>query len=199
MKSDLIEFLENARKRKVGKLKHKLSVFLICLGISLFLWFLVRLSKDYPNTIPYQLKYTDIPYGFRLTGYSDSTLYMNLRMQGYEYFSEKYFKPQSRLLQIDLHRIRTRPSEDNIRGYLLTKSLVKSIAEQTGYPTENFSVYPDTLYFTFERKNTLKKIAPGNSRSIEISGHLDTIVPLKDTMLRNRLIKSSATPKSTRK
>lgn len=175
----MIEFFKNAKKRRVEKVRHQLYIFLICLIISLFLWFLVRLSKEYPSTIRYSLQYVDVPSGFSLTGFSDSTLYLNVRMQGYEYFSERYFNKKVRSLDVNLHRIRVRASDDNVRGFLLTKNLIRAIAEQTGYNSENMTVTPDTLFFMFERKDSFRKFSP--ARSLEISGRPDSLRALKDS------------------
>ena len=68
MKSDFLEFIGNARQRRSEKFRNQLYIFLVCLVLSVFIWALVRLSKDYYYSIEYSLNYTQIPGNLKLTG-----------------------------------------------------------------------------------------------------------------------------------
>ena len=71
MKSDFLEFIGNARQRRSEKLRNQLPVFIVCLVLSVLIWALVRLSKDYYYSVEYRLNWTQVPGNLKLAGYSD--------------------------------------------------------------------------------------------------------------------------------
>jgi hypothetical protein len=126
------------------------------MGISVFLWFLVRLSKDYTYTINYTLKYTHIPENYRLISSSDSILTMKIKVQGFDFFTEEYLTAHKRTFEVSLKGIRTRPHDHHLTGYITTAGLGKEIATQANFPFETYGIAPDTLFFTFEPRSIRK-------------------------------------------
>ena len=135
-------------------------VFLACLGISVFIWSLVRLSKDYIYTVTYQVKYFNIPQNLRLTGVSDTLVKLNMKVQGYDFFSEEYFKRRHQVFEISLKNVKFVTRDQQLTGYLLTSHIGRDLAAQSGYLSEIYSVSPDTLFFTFERKSSRSSLPP---------------------------------------
>jgi hypothetical protein len=133
LKPEFIEFIENARKPKGQRFRNQLYVFLVCLGISVFIWSLVRLSKDYIYTVNYHVRYINIPQNLRLVDKSDTIVKLNIKVQGFDFFSDQYFKRKNQLIDVSLKNVK--------------------IINQSSYLLEIFSVTPDTLFFKFERKN----------------------------------------------
>jgi hypothetical protein len=129
----------------------------MCLAVSVFLWVLVRLSKDYRYTVEYKLDYNHMPYGYRLVGASDSVLNIDLKVQGYDFFSERMFMKRGSRYDVSLKNVRIRATETSYKGYLLTNALGYEILSQSGVPHTFLSTSPDTIFFTFEKKG-LKKI-----------------------------------------
>lgn len=154
---DLIGFIGNARKRRSEKFRNHLSIFLVCLGISVFIWALVRLSKDYYYPVEYHLNYTQIPSHLRLTGASDSTITLKIRIQGFEYFSEHLFATRYRDYEASLRNVRLHYSQDDVTGYLLTARIGREIVSQTNFTGDVWFVSPDTLFFTFSRAGVRTK------------------------------------------
>ncbi|MCK9422437.1 MAG: hypothetical protein M0Q38_07555 [Bacteroidales bacterium] len=152
MKPDFIEFIGNARQRKSGKFRNQLSIFIVCLILSVFIWTLVRLSKDYFYAMEYRLTYSNIPANFRLSSYSDSTLTVKIRVQGFDFITERFIVPHERQFDVSLRNIRIHTT-DNVHawGYLLTNRIGKDIVAQSSFTSDVFFVTPDTLYFEFER------------------------------------------------
>ncbi len=148
---DLIGFIGDARKRRSEKFRNQLSIFLVCLGISVFIWTLVRLSKDYYFPVEYHLNYTQVPSHLRLTGASDSTITLKIRIQGFEYFSEHLFATRYRDYEASLRNVRLHYSQDDVTGYLLTSRIGREIVSQTNFTGDVWFVSPDTLFFTFSR------------------------------------------------
>ncbi len=156
MKSDFLEFIGSARKRRSDKFRTQFYIFLVCLVLSIFIWALVRLSKDYYYSVEYHLKYTHIPSNLRIVGQSDSTIYLRIKIQGFEFFSEQFIISQYREYEVNLRNVRLRYLGEHTLGYLLTNSIGKEIISQTNFPSEVYFVSPDTLFFEFERKGMNK-------------------------------------------
>jgi hypothetical protein len=156
MKSDFFEFIGNARQRRSEKFRNQLYIFLICLVLSIFIWTLVRLSKDYYYSIEYHLIYSQVPSHLKLAGTTDSTLNLRIKIQGFEFFSEQFILKQYREYDVSLRNVRLRYQGEHISGYLLTNRIGKEIISQTNFPNEVYFVSPDTLFFEFERKAAKK-------------------------------------------
>ncbi len=167
MEPEFIEFIRNARKRKVEKFRNQLSVFLVCLIISIFLWILVHLSKEYFYTTEYQLNYTHVPWNMKMVSCSDSLLILTIRLQGYEFFSEQFFRRRKRECDVSMRGMKMKIGEDQVNGYLLTRGIAKTIAEQTSYSLEIFSTAPDTIFFTFDKK-AIKRMPASRATTLTI-------------------------------
>jgi hypothetical protein len=182
MKSDFLEFIGNARQRRTQKFRNQLYIFLICLLLSIFIWALVRLSKDYYYSIEYHLVYTQLPANLRMVSTSDSTINLRIKIQGFEFFSEQFIIKQYREYEVSLRNVRLRYLGEHTLGYLLTNRLGKEIISQTNFPSEVYFVSPDTLFFEFEKQVGKKANLNGAPDAIrlEIAGK-DTIIRRTDS------------------
>ncbi len=182
MKPEFIDLIENARKPKGDKFKNQLLIFSICLLLSIFLWMLVRLSLSYFYTVEYRLSYTQIPGNLKLVKFSDSTLTIKIKLQGFELFSERFLKSVTdREFEISLRNVRVRNNENNPYGYLLTNRLGKEIAAQANFPSDIFIVTPDTLYFQFEKQG-IKRIPSMSDFTSGKASPMDSILQRQDSM-----------------
>jgi hypothetical protein len=158
VKSDFIEFIGNARQRRSDKFRHQFYVFLVCLVLSIFIWALVRLSKDYYYSVDYHLVYKHVPSHLKVTGCSDSTLHLKIKIQGFEFFSEQFILKQYREYEVSLSNVRIRYTGDHPTGYLLTGRIGREIISQSNFPSDVYFVSPDTLFFDFDRKTSGKSV-----------------------------------------
>lgn len=152
MKSEFFDFIENARKPRGARFRQQLFIFLVCLVLSSFIWILVRLSNDYIYTVNYHLIYTHTPEGYRFTGVSDTTVKVNLKIQGFEFFTDQYFKSKRRFHEVNLQHSKLKFFDNHTSAYLLTSTLIREISAENNFPIEIYSIAPDTLFFSFERK-----------------------------------------------
>lgn len=152
MKRDIRGLIESARERRGKKFSFQLYVFLVCLGISVFVWVLVRLSKEYIYTVDYRLVYTGAPSMLRLTYASDTVLTLKLKAQGYDLFTERVLSGRDNQYEVNLSQVRLKLSGQAYKGYLLTPSIGYEIVSQTGYPHSYLSTSPDTIFFEFVQK-----------------------------------------------
>ena len=182
MKSDFLEFIGNARQHRNEKFRVQLSIFLICLVLSVFFWALVRLSKDYFYAVEYRLSYSNLPGNLRMVSCSDTTLTLKIKLQGFEFFSEQFLVRQDREYEVNMKNVRIRHLGDRLTGYMLTNRIGREIISQTNFPNDVFFVSPDTLFFEFdaERINRMpSKTGPGLIK-IHLEGR-DTIIRIMDS------------------
>ena len=187
----ILESIENARKPKGERFRHQLYVFVICLAISIFMWVLVRLGNDYIYTVNYHLKYSGVPDNFTLIGASDSIATVNIRVQGFDFFTERFFRSRKRYIDIDLRDSKLHFLDNYQTGYLLISSITDEITTQTNFPLEINSISPDTLFFAFERRNP-KRISMSKQTLIptgHLSGKADTFRMHIDSVI-NKPIKA---------
>jgi hypothetical protein len=187
MKSDFLEFIGNARQRRTQKFRNQLYVFLICLLLSVFIWALVRLSRDYYYSVEYHLRYTQAPSNLRMIAASDSTLTLRIKIQGFEFFSEQFIIRQYREYEVSLRNIRLQYLGEHTLGYLLTNHIGKEIITQTNFPSDVYFVSPDTLFFEFVKqagKKAYLKTTPDAIR-MEVAGR-DTIIRRTDSVQKHQ-------------
>ncbi len=196
LEPEFIDFIRSARKRKVEKFRNHLSIFLVCFIISIFLWILVHLSKEYFYTTEYRLNYTHVPWNLKMVTCSDSLLILTIRLQGYEFFSEQFFRGRKRECDVNLRGMKMKIGEETVNGYLLTRGIAKTIAEQTSYPLEIFYTAPDTIFFTFDKKAV--KRMPASRTSILTVTHPGTDSSSKHPdSIRGNVFKSEINNKTT--
>jgi hypothetical protein len=179
MKSDFLEFIGNARQRRSQKFRNQFYIFLVCLVLSVLIWALVRLSKDYYYSIEYHLNYTQLPGNLRMVSSSDSTINLRIKIQGFEFFSEQFIIKQYREYEISLRNVKLRNVGERTTGYLLTNRIGKEIISQTNFPSEVYFVSPDTLFFEFEKSSSRK--TPVNIITVPTQGER----PGSDTNIRH--------------
>jgi len=156
VRSDFIEFIGNARKRRTDRFRVQLSVFLVCLVISVFLWALVRLSRDYFYSVEYKLRFTETPTHLNLVSCSDSILTLRIRLQGFDLFSEQFLINHHREYDVSLRNTRIRYMGERVYGYMLTNRIGREIVSSSNFPSDVFIALPDTLFFEFERQSNRK-------------------------------------------
>ena len=151
MKSGFIDLIGKARKNRGEKFRHQLYIFAVCLALSVFIWSLVRLSRDYYYTVNYRIRYSHLPANLKMTGYSDSTLTISIKIQGFDYFTEEFIHARNPKYTVSLRKIKVYSEDAGIAGYLPTAEIGKEIKDQMNFQSEVYMVFPDTLYFDLER------------------------------------------------
>jgi len=151
LKSGFIDLIGKARKNRGEKFRHQLYIFAVCLLLSVFIWSLVRLSRDYFYTVSYRIHYTNLPSNLRMTGFSDSILTVSIRIQGFDYFTEEFIHERNPGYTVNLRKIKVHSEDGQISGYLPTADIGRNIKSQMNFQTEVYMVFPDTLFFDLER------------------------------------------------
>lgn len=187
MKTDFIQFIGNARQHKSANFRNQLSIFLICLVLSLLIWFLVRLSKDYYYAMEYHLTYTNIPAKLKLNATSDTILTVKIKVQGFDFITERFIIPHERRFDVSLQNIRVRYTDNRVWGYLLTNRIGKDLVAQSSFSGDVYFVTPDTLFFEFEKREITPadkkpEIKPGSAQPLgkdSLTGFPDSLKKTK--------------------
>jgi len=131
------------------KTRNNLYVFLVCLGISILIWFLIALSKESYTSLEYPIEFTNVPSDMVLVNKPDSILIFRISSSGFELFTLKYFS-RKEPVTIDLEGVKLEKQNGYYSGTLNTSILSSEISGQYNFAEELISIAPDKLYFKFE-------------------------------------------------
>ncbi len=150
-----------------GKLRYRLSVFLVCLIFSSIMWGMIKLTHEYEVTVKFNVEASSLPKGKILVGNTDSVISITLKAKGLDYYS-RIFSAQRKPLFIDLENLRLTRDGDLYFGYARSSRRARSITDQLPSGVEVIAIDPDTLHFVFEKSFT-KKVAVKTDISLEFS------------------------------
>lgn len=141
------------------------SVFLL---ISLLIWLLNALSKNYVTNIEYPLVYSDFPEEKVFVGEMPGNLNLRVNAHGYAILRYKTFgKSDPIQFKISAFNL-SRPDDDSSGAYILTRYLRDQVALQLPAEIQLLEIRPDTLHFRFAEKVTRKfRIRPDIAYQVE--------------------------------
>jgi len=142
------------------RLNYKMTVFVLCLGISTLIWFLIKLSDTYTTEISFPVKFENPPKGKILTNEVDSLISVKIQDKGYTIAALKYL-PRKKPFVIDLSKLKLHRKGRNYESRINTIALTQNLEDYYGFEGEIFYIYPDTMYFLFEGQASSKvRIVP---------------------------------------
>ena len=133
-----------------GKLRLKLSVFLVCLVLSAVLWGMIKLTHEYNVTVKFDVQASTFPKGRILVGNADSVISITLRAKGLDFYS-RILKAKRTPMLLDLGNLSLQRKGDLYYGYVLSSRKARLITDQLPVGVEVISIEPDTLRFVFEK------------------------------------------------
>jgi hypothetical protein len=152
LKSDLIKRIGNPKDEK---LRNQFYVFLVCLAISIIIWFLIVLSKKNMETIDFPVLYGKSPSNLVLTNKPDSLLSFRLSSSGFKLITLEYLtfkKP----IQFDLRSLKIRKEGSRYTASASTSEMAKTLIREHNLGQELISVSPQTIYFEFSSVTSKK-------------------------------------------
>ncbi len=135
-------------------------IFLICCGISLFIWFLIKMSDEYTTEVRIPLQYENVPDDLFLNN-SDRIITVRMRAAGGKLFSLKFLSFK-KFLTVDLNQVSVKRSRYFDKQYILTAGLEKQIRDRFDFGHEILGMSPDTLFLEMEQ--VISKSVPVHSR-----------------------------------
>lgn len=148
MNKKLTEWIEKARNPRDKSFRNSLYIFLICLIISLLIWFLIKMSDEYIAEVNVPVSYQNAPENKLLSKAGDH-LSVRIRAKGVDAFSAKYLSSQSPLV-INLAQAELKKSRYFDRYYILTEQFRNQFTSRFDFAHTLLGLYPDTLYLNFE-------------------------------------------------
>lgn len=164
MKSTLTGLISRARNPRDKDFRNHLYIFLICVGISLFIWFLIKMSDEYVADINIPIDFQNIPKDMQLND-ADGHITARLRAKGGDLFSVKVFS-SSKAIRVNLKAADLKKSRYFDKYYILTSQLRNQVSNRFNFDHNILLLYPDTLFLDFEE--IITRTIPVQSR-LEIS------------------------------
>jgi hypothetical protein len=149
LRSSVIRQIGRRLKAPDESIRDKFYVFLICLAISVLMWFMIILSRDSVYSIEYTLKFTNPPEGMALRNAPDSVITFRISKGGLEMIALKYFSGK-KYLEVDLSSLDLRPQGRFFSSSFLTSRLASSLHRRFRFSEELISISPEEIYFRFE-------------------------------------------------
>lgn len=141
--------MDNARQNKHNvRFRKKLSVFVLCLLLSVFMWLFIKLTRDYTVDFHFTIDYKHYPKNLVLTEAPDSTLTIGVNAKGFELISARYLH-SSRSLTVDIKDIRIRHGQGGYYAHMATSQLMQQISQQLPASRSVTYLSPDTLTLQF--------------------------------------------------
>jgi len=139
--------LKNSHKIAFNKRLLSFSFFLL---LSVILWYIIALGKDYNATISYPVRYIKLPEDRVLINKMPDKVILTVNAQGYTLLR---YKLTSRILPIifdvNSFRLNRVPGRDSSAVFILTSLARNRIARQLSSDIELMEISPDTLIFRF--------------------------------------------------
>lgn len=141
--------LDFIRAKQNQKYRYRLTVFMICLAISAFIWMLIKLSDQYSSDIVIPVTYSDIPEGKILVNNVDTAIKIGITERGFALAWVKYFR-QKNPINISLKNYRLREQMHQYVSLIGTQAWSQQFLNQYDLKGEVEYVLPDTIAFYFE-------------------------------------------------
>jgi hypothetical protein len=141
--------MDNARQNQHKvKFRKKISVFLLCLILSVLMWMFIKLTRDYTADFHFSIDYRNYPKNLVLTESPDSILVVGVNAKGFELISARYLHG-SRNLLVDFKDVRIRHNQGGYFARIATGQLMPQIGHQLPASRKIEFVSPDTITLRF--------------------------------------------------
>ncbi len=140
----------------------KLYVFLFCLSLSTFFWFLNALGKKFTTDVVYQVSYNHFPSNKVVLNELPKYFKIKIKGLGFDLMTYK-LRIRKPSFNINLSKIDGihQPIDSIQQNTLASSSFASYISSQLGDNIEIKEIYPDSIHFLLDiKKEKLVKIIP---------------------------------------
>lgn len=148
MKERINNFIKRLSKREI-RLSQKAYIFLFCLLLSTFFWFLASLSKQYVTTLNASLTYSELPENFILTDSPPEQISLIVNGSGFDLLGEQ-MSLNRKVILVDLDKAKTLGTLN--RYFIPTKLLKDKIVSNLNSGIEFMDIVEDTLFLKTEKR-----------------------------------------------
>ena len=155
MKISFIDLIRSAFVQRDEKFRQRLSIFFICLVISVIIWFTIKLSDEYDTVIQMPVTFTHLPKNKVLTYASDTLLQVEILEKGSNLLRMLYVEEMAPVT-INLRFLPVYPKGGVYQGIITPSLLINEIEREQNLLGKIISISPDTIYLSFEPEKTRK-------------------------------------------
>lgn len=149
MKFSIREWIKKIRDPGNINNREQFYVFLVCLVISIFIWFLIVLSNETYTTIDYPIVFENCPENLILVNKPDSVLSFRVSSGGFELLTLKYLT-RKRPILVDLSKLDLVQDGKKYTSTFSTSKISKEIVNKLNISQEYVSISPVNIYFRLE-------------------------------------------------
>ena len=149
MKLNFDELIDKFRKPKGEDFRNRIVVFLICLAISAFVWFLIGLSKESYTSIEFPVKFINEPEDLMLANKPDSILSFRITSGGFELITLKYLT-RKHPVEVDLNKWEMTKEGQYFTLQIPTKEIAQNIINKLNITSEFVSYSPQSISLKFQ-------------------------------------------------
>lgn len=164
--------IKTIKSKIISGLKNrKLNVFLLFLLLSFTILIFTKLSKQYTNTIVFNINKVNVPQEVVILNDSNTTLNITLKTHGFGWLKYYFKKPSINVdFELDAYKTPTRYVWAKTKSYLNSTQFSKQV--------ELLNIKPDTLVFRYD-VNMVKKVPVILNAHIEFSPGYDVFGAVK--------------------
>jgi hypothetical protein len=161
LKSSFIDLIRSILAKRDAKFRHKLSIFMVCLGISVIIWITIKLSDEYDTVIQIPVTYTNIPKEKVVTYASDTLLHVEIFEKGSDILRMNYLQKIAPVA-VNLKYLPLYPKDGEYEGIITTTLLINDIERELNLIGKILAIRPDSIYLYFDTEKMRK--VPVNAR-----------------------------------
>ena len=139
---------DKVKEEIAGKDKRKFLTFLVFLLISVALWFLIKLTKDYTTQTDFAIVYTDVPAS-KWISTPEQRVKLSFVADGFVTLRHNLVRPQKRVVSISLKDVPYRLEGGNTYSYG-AQYVAERVAEWIGVSSGDITMNDDKQYFNME-------------------------------------------------
>jgi YbbR domain-containing protein len=150
LKSEIIEATPGKTEEKQRKKHPNLHIFIICLFISVILWMMIRLSREYTQTVRISAIYKGLQSDKIILPASDTVLYVNMQSTGYNILFRS-FNHQKFRIEVDLSQYPAKLQGNNFEINVDPGNLQDQIMANFKQKDKIISYQPEMLKVRLDR------------------------------------------------
>jgi hypothetical protein len=160
LKASIPGFFKLDKRSRDKRYRENLYVFFSCIGISIFIWFSIKMSQEYVTDIDYPIQFTNLPKNKVLSQSETDKISLRTKSKGFDLLSLKYLT-YKKPVRFNLSNVRLGSDFDNHMNYLLSRNMLQQIIGQMDPDYQLLAIKPDTLFFRLEEVITVDaKVIP---------------------------------------
>ena len=150
MKS-LFSKINKSNAKDSVRLNKRAITFLFCLLISIFIWLLMSLSKEYSITVSFPVKYINLPNDKLIANHLPEAIDMEIKSTGFNLLEYKVKQHRETVL-IDIND--AKPSVIKNNYFISCNDRLDKITNQFSAAIKVVRINPDTVFINYNKKMT---------------------------------------------